>query len=216
MIWLLLSAFIIGVSVWSTQILFQQKRTWSAYAKKHSYDYKPGKMMESPSIAATVDNMRLSLYTDVQRTNDARGERYVTVIEIIMGPGMPTGGALATPELRPFVDSLSFGEIYSPDNFPGWKSAYIVKTRDSKKLKAYLTAARLEVLNALFSMKNSMSLFFFDEEECVLRIETSDPLRRPEHLEKIVRRITESAKKLKIADAEKEAPASPAPSAPSA
>ena len=217
-VWLILSAFIIGVFVWSMQILFQQKKAWGAFAKKHNYDYSPGKLTASPTIYAQVRGMNLSLYTDIQKTNDVRAERFVTIIEVAMGVGFPTGAAIATPELRPFTDSLAFTQSYAPDNYPEWKPAYIIRTKNSAALKPYLTRERLEILNALFSMKNSVALFFFDEEDGVLRIETSDPLRQEAHLEKIVKRIVDVCEKLRPhappPPKVEEQPAAPPPSAP--
>lgn len=218
-LWFVLSAFVMGVFVWSLRILIQQKRAWAAYAKKRGYEYIGGKMMDPPAVVATVNGMRLSLYTDIQRTNDVRAQRYVTIIEIVLGSGMPTGAAIATKELRPFIDSLNFTDSHTPPDFPEWSPSYIVKTRDTKKLAAYLTQNRLAVLHSLFSMKNSMALFFFDEEECVLRIETPDPLRNVEHLEKIVRRIVDAVEKLRLTEQEKaqwqaQIPPPPPPSQP--
>jgi len=190
-IWLLISAFIVGVAVWSLQILGQQKRAWSAYAKKHNFDYDAGRLMESPRITAHIEHMQINLYTDVQRVDDVRTERYVTVIEIALGEGMPTGAVIATPEWRAFAESLSFDMIYTPDA-PDWKGAYIIKTRNKYRLAVYLTPERIETLLKLFAMKNSMTLYFFDEQEAALRIET-------------VRRLVEHAKILKMGAAERAA-----------
>lgn len=197
-LWIFISAFIIGIALWSMQILRQQKRAWSAFARKYNYDYDPGKLMESPRINAVINHMKVALYTDVQRVNDVRGERYVTIIEITMGGGMPTGAVITTPEWQAFVDSLTFSQDYTPDNANNWKPSYIIKTHDVQTLRSYLTKERVHALEKLFAMKNSMSLFFFDEQEAVLRVETSDPLRDPRHIEKIMKRLTEVANILRM------------------
>jgi hypothetical protein len=201
-LWVILSAFILTVFFWSVQILQQQKRAWSAYAKKNgAFTYTRGKMMESPSLRGGVKGMTMALYTDIQRTNDLRGQRFVTVIEVEIGSGMLTGGILATRELEPFVASLNFSETYRPEE--NWDPSYLVKTRSAALLKNYLTPARAEAIQGLFSMKNSVSLFFFDEQDAVLRMETPNPLKNVALLEKIINKVAGLAENLKPSEEEK-------------
>jgi hypothetical protein len=213
-LWVILSAFIITVFIWSMQILQQQKRAWGAFAKKNgAYVFTRGKMMESPSLRCALRGMTITLYTDTQRTNDIRGQRYVTVFEIETGGGMPTGAIVATRELEPFVSSLNFAETYAPVS-PNWNPAYLLRTRSAARLKHYLTPERIEALCGLFSMKNSVSLFFFDEQDSVLRMETPNPLKDAALLEKSINKVLGFAEKLKLTDEEKErfaaVPAAPA------
>ena len=180
-LWFLLSAFVIGVSGWSLSILQQQKKAWQEFAKKNNLAYVAGGLTGSPSVSGRLKNHQISLYTDTQQTSDVRGQRFVIVIEVVLGPGMPTGAAIATKEYRDFLASLKMNETYLPQ-IAGWSPEYIVKTRSREALSRYLTDERAAILHSLFVMKNSMVLFFFDEIEGVLRIETGDPLRNAAHL----------------------------------
>jgi len=195
-IWVLLSFFLLGVFGWSMVILYQQKKAWAVFGKKHGMEYQAGKMTGPPALAGKLGGYTVSLFTDAQRTNDVRGQRFVTVMEIEMGAGMPTAGAVATKEYAAFISTLDLNETWSPDD-KDWPVSHVIKTRNAGRLAAYLTPERLKILKALFAKKNSISLLFFDENQSVLRVETSDPLRNPAHMEKITSQLIGLADKLK-------------------
>ncbi len=203
-IWVLISVFVLGVFFWSVQILQQQKKAWAAYANKMGLAYESPSFMAPPLVRGFINDYEVNLTTDVQQTNDVRGQRYVTGIEVNMGAGMPTAAAIGTQELEPFINSLTMKEDYKPD-FKEWDESFIIRTREKAVIKDYLTDERLKILKTFFSMSNSAVLFFFDEEDCVLRIETSDPMRDVAHLEKIMNNIIKKAEKLFLSEAEKKA-----------
>ena len=202
-LWAVISAFIIGTFLWSTIILFQQKRAWEAYAKKHKLAYEPSGLFGPPVIRGKIGENRFTFFTDVQKTRDVRGQRMVTVIEVEMGPGMPAAAAMASKEFREFIGELNLSGTFDP-NSPDWKPDYVLQTRSVDRLKQYLTPERIKTLHSLFSMRNSVALFFFDTHEAVLRIETPDPLQDAVHMEKITIRLNDALGKLRPTDAEKE------------
>lgn len=202
-IWGIFAAFILVFVLWTMMVLFQQKKAWSAFARRRKLKYDPGTFMGSPVITGEIEGCPFSLYTGVQQTDDIRGQRYVTILEFQLGQGMPTGAAIATSDYAGFIDGLVFNQSYDPD-LTEWKKEYVVRARSVQNLQAYLNKERLQILHLLFAMKNAAVLFFFDELEAVLRIETSDPLRTEAHLEKIVRRLTEAVSKLAPGKQEKE------------
>lgn len=203
-LWAAASAFIICVFVWSTFILHQQKKAWEAFAKKHNLAYIPGKISEAPSIKGAVFGYQVAFFPDAQASPDQRSQRFVTVLEFDVGQGMPTGGIVAAADFATFASSLSFSETM-PVEFPSWDATRIVRTRDISILKSYLTPERIEFLHSVMSMKNCAVLYFFDEKNAILHIETSDPISNTERLEKITQKITQSLGKLKMKDAEQAA-----------
>lgn len=178
-------------------ILFQQKRAWHAFAKKKGLEYEKRALLQSPVIRGTIGGYGIYVYSDMQKTVDIRGERFVTVIEFDMGKGMPTGAALGTKEMRDFIEALSFTEPFRPD-YEKWSGDYVAKTRDYEALAAYMTPGRMDALLDVFKMRNSIALFFFDEQDCVLHIETPDPLRDPQRMDRILQRILNTVKILDI------------------
>lgn len=197
LIWIVLAGFVLGVFGWQLLILRQQKQAWQAYAKRHKLEYDAGTFYAAPAIKGDVGGKQIAMYTDSQQTQDLRGQRFVTVIEIEIGSGMPTGAAIGTQNMKSFIDTLVFDRFYTPEH-EQWDSSYVLRTRDEKTLRAYLTKERLDALTALFKLKSSSVLYFFDELEAVQRIETTDPLRDVDHMEKIMRRILALAGKLSL------------------
>lgn len=207
-IWFLLSLFVLGVFGWSLLILEAQKKAWRSYAKKYGMEYRTGRFMDSPALAGRIDKRRVFIYTNAKQTADLRGQRFVTVIEIEMGHGIPAGGGLfATADMAPLADQFNFSDTFVPmaGAKNDWNSAYLVRCRDTKAVEAYLTPARQKILHTIFSMKNAAALFVFDEHEAVLRVETADPLRDPERLEKIVTQFLSAIQKLAPGKTDKEA-----------
>lgn len=196
-LWIAASTFILGVFGWSLVILFQQKQAWSSFAKKHSLMYVPGKIIQAPAMKGVVYGHQVAFFPDVQATQDQRGQRFVTVLEFDVGQGMPTGALIATSNFATFASNLNFTQTLEID-FPGWDKARIIRTRDSSTLKNYLTRERLEFLHNIMSMKNATALYFFDEENAIVHIETSDPLRDEQRMEKIVQKITAALPRLKL------------------
>ena len=203
-LWFVASAFILGVFGWSLLILQQQKRAWSAFAKKYNLAYVPGKLVEAPAIKGAVFGYQAAFFPDVQATQDQRGVRYVTVLEFDLGQGGPTGGVVASDNFATFVAELVFAHNLEIDS-PQWDKTRIVRTRDLDAMRTYLTKERLDFLNGLMTMKNSSALYFFDEQNAVLHIETTDPIRDAARFEKIVQKITGSLDKMKMSAAERAA-----------
>jgi hypothetical protein len=187
-IWVILSLFILSVFGWSVVILYEQKTAWLAFARKNNLQYTRGKLMDSAVVRGNYQGFQLSLYSDARKTDDVRGQRYVSIIEFEIGPGMKTGAALGTKEMATFVGTLSFSQTVLV-NQEKWKPDYIVKTRDRDILADYLTPQRLAALVDVFGMNRVTALLFFDEKDCVLHLETVDPLRNAEKLNRIVARI---------------------------
>jgi len=202
-LWAVFAVFIMGVFLWSTAILFQQKKAWQAFAKKHNLIYEADRLLEPPIASGKIGSYKMSFFTDVQRTQDVRGKRTVTVIEVEMGLGMSAAAALATKEYKDFIAELDLPDSFDPD-MPAtdWSPHHIIKTKDVEKLKLYLTTERLKTLQSLFAMRNATALFFFDTHEAVLRIETPDPLRDAVHMDKITTRLVHSLDILKPTAAE--------------
>ena len=196
-LWIVLSAFLLGIFFWQSQILWQQKKAWSAFAKNNSLQYIPGKFSESPRVSGKVGRHHISLFSDSRMTADMRSQRFMTVVEIVLGCKMPAGGVVSTIGMKPFVDTLIFHEDIKPEA-EGWAEENIIRTDNEAMMKAYLTLPRLKVLQSVFSMKGANVIFLFDKEAVALRIETADPLHNTERVDKIIKQFLRVADKLTV------------------
>lgn len=205
LLWVALSAFLLGITGWTYMILREQKRAWAAFATAHKLKYDPGKFMSSPTMTGMIGRYSVSFFPGQQPTADSRSQRLVTVVEIDLKCGLPTAAAIGSPDTASFVHALALDFTYEPEAPEGgWSKSYPVRTRDIQKLKAYLTPARVQALHSLFSMKNVAALFFCDEYDTVLRLETADPLRDEKKTEKIINRILVDVEKLMPTDEEQQ------------
>lgn len=192
LIWILLSIFILGVSAWSYQILFRQKAAWRTFAAKNGLTYQNGPtFLSSPIVSGNIGPYGFGLFSEERQTNDARGQRFNTVLELALRKGLPTTGAIGTAAMAPFIEQQSGMTQTVSIADPDWDPQWSIRTMDAKALEPYLTPARRDVLKKIFRMKIMAALFVFDENDAVLRIETADPLQNAEKIEKILKGMTQ-------------------------
>lgn len=200
-LWFIASAFIMGVFGWSLVILQQQKRAWSAFAKKHNLSYIPGRVVDAPAIKGAIFGYQIAFFPDTQATQDQRGQRYVTVLEFDLGePGL-AGGLIGSANYATFAAQQPYHDNLDID-YPGWDKTHIVRSDNAPLFRKYLTPARLEFIQGVMAMKNSTALMYFDDRHAILHIETTDPIRDAERFEKIVQKITGSFEKMKLTPGE--------------
>lgn len=211
MLWLLLSAFVLGAFFWSIRILMTQKRAWKAFATKLGLQYSNGgRLLASPDVTGTVDGLRLNMFTERRASNDARGERFVTAIELVMSSAMPMSGAICTASMADMIGALRLDDVAVPEGIAEWDAGWRVRSDNVDLMQRFLTPLRCDILRKIFRMKVLAALYIFDQRECVLRIETTDPLNNVDKMEKIIRGFIPMVKSMALTAEERSAmPAAP-------
>ncbi len=194
-IWFLISAVIVGATLWSTSILFSQKRAWQAFAKKHRMAYDKGRFFSSPSITGHMEGFRVAFFAAERQALDVRQRRMLTAMEITFPGGLVDGGAVGTGEMLPFLNSLAALHPFTPKN-GNWDANLHFYVRNDDVVQAWLSDDRLSHIISIVGTKNSDNLMIFDGEQAVIRIETRDPLADPDKMEKAALRIIRHAKAL--------------------
>lgn len=193
-----------GAFVWSTVILQRQKKAWADYAKKHDLTYVPGRFMDSPAMSGMIGSYFVSCFAAVRDPQDMRARRWVSVVEVKFPAGLVGSGAVGTKDMLLFLEGL---EGLSPMlvHSSEWREAYHFYTREPEIAKAYLTDQRVKHLAALLGVKNAAVLLLYDENEAIARVETPDPIKDVEKIEKVVSFVTKHAEKLLVDEAERKA-----------
>lgn len=196
LIWVFLAVFITGIFLWSAQILFRQKKTWGDFAKKHKLNARSIALMKSPIVSGDFRGFNIHLYSEEQPTEDQRGRRFRTILQVELPP-MPVAGIVASSRSHAFANGLvDLNEVYVPE-FPGWDSSLLIKTANVELLKPYLTDERLRALLSLLTIKTFNALYIFDKTAGFLRLETPDPLYDMQKLERLLSKVTDQATLLK-------------------
>ena len=201
-LWFIASAFIMGVFGWSLVILQQQKRAWSAFAKKHNLSYIPGRVVDAPAIKGAVFGYQIAFFPDFQATQDQRGQRLITVLEFDLGEPALANGIVGSANYATFAAQQSYNDNLEIEH-PGWDNTRIVRSDNAPLFKKYLTPERLDFLQGVMTMKNSTALMYFDDRHAILHIETTDPIRDAARFEKVVQKITTSFEKMKVTAGER-------------
>lgn len=196
-IWVVLSAILIGASLWSLRILLTQKDAWDKYAKSKNLTFKRGTFMGPAEMSGVIDAYKISFFTAERSSADIRAKRYVTVIEISLGEGLFDGGAMGTKEMLPFMQSLDRLHPYKIEG-NGWEDGLFAFVKHDLPAQTYLTADRVETIANLLKTKNADVILVFNHQELVLRLETSDPMQSADKIDKIVKRLLGLTDKLRI------------------
>lgn len=196
-LWVFLTIFIMGTFFWSMMILFRQKQVWGAFAKRHQMIFTPNGFFRSPAMRGVVRGFVTTIFSEEQTTQDNRGRRFRTVVQIELPVGMPTEGVATSPELRTFADMMQLAQDVAP-SIPDWNKNIVFKTTSVEKMTSFLTPERVKTLNAIMSSKGVNCIFVYNERETLLRFETADPLDQTEKIDRFVTKALESAKILSL------------------
>ncbi len=186
-----------GTFFWSMAILFRQKQAWSAFAKRHQMTFTPNGFFRSPAMRGVIRGFVTTIFSEEQTTQDNRGRRFRTVVQIDLPVGMPIEGVVTSPELRSFADMMQLSQDIVP-SVPDWNKNIVFKTSSVERMLPFLTPERIKTLNAIMSAKSINCIFVYNERETLLRFETADPLDDVEKIEKFVSKTLESAKILSV------------------
>ena len=201
-IWSVLAVFILGIFLWSIEVLFKQKKAWKDLSKKLKLNYKSTALLQSPIVEGYYGDYHVTLYSEEQPTNDSSRRQFRTVLLIGLAQGFPTGAAIATNGRREFVENLKIEEVHKPD-VKGWNGSTIFHTQDDKTISAYMNKARYDSLSKLMGLKNKECIFIFDDTEMFYRMETPDPLTDVATIEKMIAKFTKECDVLRPNDADK-------------
>lgn len=202
LLWFVLSAILIGATLWSLQILLRQKKAWEEYAKKKNFTFNKGTFMGPAEMSGVIGDYRLAFFTAERPGVDVRTRRYITAVEIDLVDGIVDGGALGTKEMLPYLKTLDRLHPYKTELAGLEEGSYIFAKSDAV-MSAYLNKDRVETMGQILKTKNSDTLILFNDKELVLRLETSDPMQDADKIDKIITRLLALADKLRISSEER-------------
>lgn len=194
-VWFILSVALLYFLGWTILVLQRQKKSWKAFAKKYKLRYTPNSFMESPAVNGVIDGYRVNILMGEHQTQDARRARKLSAIEINLETVMPADGALGSADMVPIIQEINLKAELKPEH-RNWDDSYIAMTDKKAVMNQYLTQERLEVLTKLMKVKNSAVILIFRDEIMLLRLDTPDPLDKPQRLDKLVKKMIETAKVL--------------------
>lgn len=197
LLWIVLSAILLGSSAWSLHILMKQKKAWEAYAKSKNFTFNRGTFMGPAEMSGVIGDYKIGFFSAERQGADVRTRRFVTVVEIDLTEGMVDGAVMGTQEMLPFMQSL---ELIHPHTIEGhgWEKGMYTFIKNDAVVKAYLTPERLEVFANILKTRNADVLIVFHERQLVVRLETVDPIQDAEKIDKVVTRTLALMDKVRI------------------
>lgn len=203
-IWGFISTLLLGFSGWFLLILYQQKKSWKAFAEAHKLRYKANPLMEGPEMHGVIDSYKFSFFSSEHFSPGARTNRKLTAIEVNLHSKMAVDGGIASGGMIPFIQDLQFKAELRPGH-EDWSEAYLAAGDNRPVLEAYMTDERIRVLSRLMKIKNAWVVFIFRNDRMLLRVDIADPLFAREKLEKLVKLLVKAAQTLEVSDSEYQA-----------
>lgn len=200
-LWVLLSAALLGFMVWSGYIIYRQKKAWKAYAARYKLRYTPGGFYESPSMSGMMGDYGVSVFTGQHARADSRSIRKMSAIEIKLSTILPSEGAVTSGGFVDTLRELEFSRELRMEH-PSWKKSYMVVCDAPHVMRSYLTPDRLEGLIDLMRVPSGWVILIFKSETGLLRFDTPKPLDTPESVDKIIKKMLKLAKILELSATE--------------
>jgi hypothetical protein len=197
-VWIFISTFIIGTSLWSYVILARQKKAWQTVSQKSNLAYSSEAILKSPYLTGIFKGIKVDIFSARPITGRVRETSSRTILQFTLKAPMPCEGAIGSLAFKNFIDGLSL-----PDGFTGEGQDILSKdiynrVKNAETIKPYFTPARISALNAILNIKGMPALLLFSATETVLRIESADPFDDPARLEKFLNKATEAAKIISV------------------
>lgn len=185
-LWVLVSTMIMGIFVWTTKALQDQKKAWKAFALKRGLNFRANGFFESAIVSGNIDHYGFYLASEERPADDVRGRKFVTMIQFSLPSRLPEPGVIGSGSYMDFVRGIEAKEVSLPiESVKNGKA--IARTEGSAEaLSAYFTPERARVLDTLIAQKGVQVLFLFNREATYLRLETSDPMFSAGQMEKLV------------------------------
>ncbi len=202
LLWGVLSFILLGTTIWSLIILFQQKKTWSVFAKRRGLVYNKGTLAGPCEISGTIDGLSIGMFTATQMKEDSRKNRQVTVLQLTQGTPLFDSMAIGTPEMLPFLNSLDALTVYPLEHDKWDKKHNHLFSKNKKAADVFLSEERLTILNKILKIPNSDNLILLDLNQGVFRFETNNPLHDLAKLDSLVTKLIAAIKKLTPSEAE--------------
>jgi len=200
-LWVVLSVFLIVFWFWSVFILYFQKQSWKAFAKRKGLRYRSRGVFDSPEITGVFKDYNIFIFTTEYDNEDGRMPRRMTSLELSLKSTLPHSMAVASGGMVKLVEELSYRSEFRPD-VHGWDNSYIVRSHEAVVPEEYLSEARLKSIMRLMRIKNAWVILFFTPEQALLRLDTPHPLHQAKLLEDILNKLAEAAKIFEVSTPE--------------
>lgn len=202
LLWLLLSAVLLYFLGWTVYILYRQKRSWQAFAKKHKLRYRSGSLFSSPEVSGEIRGYSIHLFTGEHLSKDLRRSRRLVAVEIKLKSRMDFSAGVASGNMVEVLSSLENQKEFRPD-MPEWQESYMVSADKPDMFRAYLSGPRLRALLNLMKIKNAWLILVFKDDISLLRFDTPDAIDSIKKMEALIKRMVEAAKTLELETGER-------------
>ncbi|MDH5721964.1 MAG: hypothetical protein OEY94_01410 [Alphaproteobacteria bacterium] len=201
LLWLFISTFLLGFWLWTSYVLYKQKRAWKIYAEKRKLRYDGNGLYESPSFSGSLSEHKILAFTSDHSEYDARSQRRLTSIEVTLNSALPLGTAIASGGMVPYIETVKLAQEFKPDA-KGWDDSYIIRTADKSIVSVYLNEKRLKTLLDLMKTPRVWIVLIFYDGGGLLRLDTPAPLSDPKELDKMVKMLLAAAEDFELGKGE--------------
>lgn len=185
-LWIVFVLVVVAAFIWSYHVIYEQKRSWRAFAKKYNLDYAQGTFFSPPVVAGLLKGRRVNIYSQQSMDNNQASKITYSVIEIFFRE---------PPDVFAFVTSQGFvdfmGQVDLPVPFfvqdPKWPANVLSRTLEGEDPAQWFTdeQKRIDGINSMIKLPFDTA-FVADGDQAFIAVRTSDALLAPKKINHIV------------------------------
>jgi len=184
-----------GFFLWSYHAIYEQKRSWKAFALKHNLRFEGGRLMDSPAMTGQIKGRDVNFYPQMVET--LQGQKVAqNVIEVFLNEIPSIFCVVAKQGLIDFITSLELPEPFQVDD-KEWPKNLLSRTLEDRAPELWFmqNSNRVKAISNLNKTPFDFA-FLADTEQAFIAIRTSKPLTNPKQLNKVMSILFDAANKL--------------------
>lgn len=201
-IWLIATLVMMYFVGWTLLIIYNQRKTWKEFSKKHGLRYATPTLTSSPELEGVYKNYTVSLFTSLHQTNTRRGSRRLTAIECTLKSDPIFDAGIANGDMRDFLINTLRMTNEVPIFAEGWTSDFVAVSPNAKPFSKYVTDERINGVVSLGKIKNAWVSVVFYNNLSLLRLDLPDALSTEKKMSVLLNRIVKVAQSLEFTDEE--------------
>ena len=188
-LWILFVLAIFVALAWSYHVVFEQKRAWSAFAKKYNLEFIKGTLFETPAAAGLIKGRQVNLYSQQRLNPENATQTSTSVIEVFLNEIPPVYGAVCSQGFLDFMMAMDLNEPFTVEHAQ-WPSQFLSRTLPNEPVHQWFMddQKRIEAMSELAKMPFDVA-FVMNDKNSFIAARTSHPLIDPKRINQIMGKL---------------------------
>lgn len=188
-LWIVFLLAIIAAFVWSYHIIFEQKRSWAAFAKRYNLNYTPRGFFQAPEVSGHFKGRNLNIYTQERYSPETNTKTVTSIVEVFLTRSPEIYAAVCSPGLVDVMGALDLPEPFMV-NSSEWPQQFLSRTFEGEPAAQWFLAEdnRIQAIKQLSGLPFETT-FVANDVNSFVAVRTSHPLTDPKRINQIMGKL---------------------------